>query len=496
MDVILANPLLTIPLLVVLPVLLLPFLMRFVVGRVVLSMVKRRYLPEYRKELLEGWESEGDRAAMKEACAFAFDRLKFHFVIRPDFKADLRVLFLVIKNAYNPGSDPSKEEYRFSLRRLVECFFLAFCDLYRDYADKRWFKTIARFRLIWFFRVVNLGKYYRALFSLPAFPFLQSTRILGRILRLLLIPVFGIPMVVVDVLKSVFMSLFYEGYFRFLYGLLLMKIAYYGLYLYGRENSVVSKRIKSIPRERVNGIFADVEKAIDPASFPGFSAGFDDAVKAYGECLADYGLARDPVYRDERPGLADKARNILDRIRTVVYKAYGPKPRGETGSLKLQDQAYGLYRRISECYAPRAKEPLLRLRIHELIECGYMGSVLTLNKLLTTPVVNALLDRISADLVIKVKAFADLDFVKLGVRQVKGAYKYYRILSIGSKIWRVASGIASPFTLIWTAGGPVLFQQLRDSVLEYLFHRQGRLLIYAWERHLSRERAELKPLLW
>ncbi|MBN1411764.1 MAG: hypothetical protein JW969_13030 [Spirochaetales bacterium] len=500
MEIIFSHPFIAIPLMIIIPVILLPLLMRFVVGKIVLSIVKARYLSGYEKELFAGWASDDDRAAMEAARQFALQRLKTHFLLRLDFKTDIRILFLVIKNSYNPDSDPEKEEYHFSLRRLVECFFLAFCDLYKEYASKAWFKAIAGLKLIWFFRIVNISKYYKALFSLPFLTRLQSTRLLGRIMRLVLIPIFGIPVLIYDVVKSILISLVYEGYMRFLYGLLLMKIAYYGLYLYGRENSDISKRIKSIPRSTLNDIHKKVEKMLDPSQYTGFSKKFAESAVTYSDCLREYGFEQDSLFLEDRLTMVEKARNVLNRVRNSFIKAYkkqNPFRRRRNYKEKgLKDHFYDLYYRIGTCYVPGVKEPGLHLRISGLIESGYMTSVLLLNKLLTTPLINTLLDKISGDLVLKVKSFADMDFIKLSGRQAKGAYPYIRLLSVGNRIWRVARGVVSPFSLLLTAGGPVIFQQLQDIVMEYLFHRAGRMLIYTWEKDRTREKTDMECLLW
>ena len=145
MDIIiqlLQHPVIRTILSVVLPILVLPFLMRLIIGRIILFRVRRKYLPKYLKNLYAGWESEEDKKAIKEVSRLALQRLKYHFIFKPEFTIDAKALLISIKSIYEQDKKDDEFVFTFSILSLIECALLAFSDIYKEYSNKPWFRII------------------------------------------------------------------------------------------------------------------------------------------------------------------------------------------------------------------------------------------------------------------------------------------------------------------------------------------------------------------
>ncbi|MBN1697078.1 MAG: hypothetical protein JW881_06165 [Spirochaetales bacterium] len=492
----LLNPVIRILLIFVLPLFIIPLIMRFIVGRIVLFFVRRKFLPAYLKKLYRGWETSDDRSAIEAIQKLAFQRLRAHFIFKPLLVEDIKAILISIKNTYNPEADREKLTFSFSIVRLMECSLLAFSDLYREFGDAMWFKLIKNIRIIWFYRVWNLKKFYELVFSIPFIDRLRRTRVIGKLIRAALIPILGIPTLIWYVARSIVISVFFESFFRFFYALILMKAGYYAIYLYGKKNTHISKRIKSIPKKKLGELNSRIEEMIKPSLWREKSSRYPAASRLYRELLTEFGITRDASVEEIKENPFGTTKTILRRIASSFKKAYqkqNPFYRNrENDKLKL----LRLYREIAGVYVPGTNEPFQYLRLEELIATGYMASVLILHKVLTTPGIRLLLDKISGDFAITLTSLVSHEAVKAGFKGAKDAYKYYRLYRLGSRAWRVVRGIVSPYTLIWTLGSPVLFQQLQDLLKEYAAHRIGRLMLYCWESHILKTKMTIIPILW
>ena len=479
-----------------LPVLILPFLMRFLIGRLVLWRVKKKYFPQYLKRLYSGWTNEQDRCAIDSVKKLAFQKIRYHFIFKPELLNDIKAVLLCIKNTYNPETNKDKLNFSFSIIKLIECSLLAFSDLYTEYAEKSWFKMIQNIKLIWFYRVWNFKKYYQMFFSLPIMDKLRKARLFGKVIRVLLIPLIGFPSILWYVIRSILISIFLEGFFRFFYALLLMKVGYYSLYLYGRNNNIIGKRIKNIPRKKLGELNKKMQAIILPDKQIKKSSRYQKAVDTYMAFLKEFEITPDKVFINKKEQFKQKTKKIFNMVSTAIKRAYikrNPFRKNKTGE---KEKLLRFYLEIGKIYAPRAKEPFKYLRLRELLSCGYMASVIILHKVLYSPGLKPLLSKVSGDFSITLLNIVKDEKVKLGAKGVKKAYNLFSIYRMGSRAFRVLRGIVAPYTLIWTFGSPVLFQQFQDILKEYVSHRIGRLMLFTWESNMLKRKNDLKPLLW
>jgi hypothetical protein len=453
--------------------------MRFLISRIVLVIVKRRHLPAYLEGSQEGWMQEKDREVIKAASGFALEKIKVFSVMRYRLREDAESLLILIQNLYG-HSKADRIVFRFSITRLLECLLLAFGDIYREYASGTWFRVVKNIRLVWFSRARSLVNIYESVCErVPLLRRLFRTRVAWRIVRVLLMPLLGLPSLIWYTLRSVSLGLITEGYLRFLYALLLLKIGYYATYLYGRKNSHIRKRIREISTSRLWVINLRIEEALTPSDR--LSSHYQKAVETYLELLEEFGLALDKTVLVEKGEKAHWAAGLADSLWTITKQAYrNQNPLSSQASDDLQ-MILRMYREISEVYVPGAEAPILRLRLREVVEVGYLACLVFLQKILTTPGARLLLDKVSCEFVFQLTRVSEKELVKLGTEYLDLSYKSYRLVRKARKLFYIVRGASLPTALLSILGSPILMQKLKNILRDFTYHRVGRLLLYAWE---------------
>jgi hypothetical protein len=480
----------------VLPVILIPLLMRFFIGRIMLSIVKRKYLPKSLKEIYKGWEKKEDKLAIDTVSHIALDRLKYHFIFNYNIKEDIEDILFNIQNIYNEDKGLDNLVFSFSIRKLIECFLLGFCDIYREYSDQLWFKIIKRIKLVWFWRLISLNRHYKQIFRFPFLEKLRTTRVLGKLIRLILIPIFGVPVLLWYVIRSVFITIFLEGFMRFLYGLLLMKIGYYSIYLYGRENNVINKRIRQIPRDKLSKLSKTIEDRIVPDEWNRKSRFYDAAVEVYLAFLDKHNITRDEKISLKKQKFTEKTKKMFTNFFEVTKKAYTKQNPFKNMKFEDKDRIIEMYKLIGNQYYRRAKEPILMFRIGEILEMGYMGSIILLNVVFSTPGAGALLDKISLDFALKMKDLSKREIVKDSVSGIGKSVKYFSLFNKARKIFNITRGIVAPYSLAFTFGSPIIIQQLQEMLKGFVYHRAARILLFGWEKNKLHKKESLDLILW
>jgi hypothetical protein len=494
MQLIMQNPLLHAILVVVLPIIIIPLLMRFIIGRIVIYRARQKYLPLYLKKQQGGWHTAKDRETISTLNTFALQRLKGGLVFKPDLKEDVQTILLCIQAVHRPESVPAGVSFSFSVRKLLDCSLLFFSDLYKEFAGKAWFRLIRRIRLGWVSRIWNVRKYYEIIFSNPMLEKLRRARVPGKLVRLVFIPLIGLPSLIWYVIRSIVFSVFFEGFMRFFYALVLLKIGYYALYLYGRENKTIRRRIRTIPRKKLADVHKRIRSLLSPSSWAQKSVLYPRAAAVYAESLLQLGIAPDPEVSPPDPGLPAFAMGILNRVKSTLARIYSNANPFIRKQVK-QNALLGVLLNISAVYAPRSNRPYNYLRLDELMTLGYMASVMIIYKINTTPGINLLFANMSVDFALKLGSVARREEVVQGVRTIRGLYKYYRLYRIGAISAKMLRGLSGPTGLVLTLGGSLLFQQARDLLQEYMFHTAARLVLFTWESHMLSAKNTLRPLL-
>ncbi len=481
--------------LLLIPVLLLPLLLRMIVSPIILFIAKKAYLPEEIAIIQEGWSTHEDEAAAEKVAEFATNRLKAFGPAKYNVKEDTEAILLLIQNTYQKKKK-AKATFSFSAIKLIKCSLLMFSDLYQEYADSWWFKFIGRFRLSWYSRLRFFQKVYEMVFSPSFMRVLKESRLLGKVLRIVLIPILGIPGLLVSFIQSITIGILSEGIFRYLYALILLKIGYYAIYLYGRKNTAIAKRIKSIPKKNISEIALLIEETIKPGNITELSSFHPAAVKAYEDFLRESEMDPDPLFVTEEKNWVQHTGHFFKRLGKSYIKAYTKynplyKPKGSE-----IDKMKNLSLRIAQIYSPKKEHPLWSLRLREVLAFCYYSSVLIVHKVFITPGAGLLLDQMPLDIAVKAGEIASQENVKETVKGISEGLKWYRLFSRGKKMFNIFRGITAPYSLIWTFGSPGIIQQAQNLFKEYIYHRSGRLWLYTWECNAYSHNPKLEQLLW
>ena len=489
-------------LLILAPALVIPLIMRFVISNFVLFFAKKKYIPGINRDLYRGWETDKDKEAIRTVTKIAEARLKYHFTVNYSIKKDIQEILLSIQNTYSEKKEGNLR-FKFSVQRLIECSLLAFCDFYREYASCRWYKIIQNIRLLWFQRIMNINGYYRRIFRFPILKKLKEMRLAGKILRLFLVPLIGFPLVIYYGLRSVIISVLFEGFFRFLYGLVLIRFGYYALFLYVNKNAEIIKRIENIPKTNINKIGEEIEKIIDPLLWEKKSDFFEISSGKYLDLLKEFMAAPDEKIEGslEQNSHKNKKRgkilNLFSRVgkSTVksIKKQFLPNEKNKKSDVQ---NIRKLYREIISVYYPGVEEPFLAFRLRDVLEISYMASILCLHRIYQVPAAKKLLGAVSVDLVLKIKFVAGGEIFGEAIKKFGSVYKYLRLFKHSGRVLRIIRGISAPYTIIPAIGTPILLQQIQDLVRDFTYHRIGRILLYQCETSTLRQKKELHPILW
>ncbi len=494
---------------ILLPIVFIPLLMSFIAGPIMLFILKRKYLPQQLKQLESGWDDPQDKLAIEAVANFAKKRLQHKRIFKMHLKEDMNeVLFCVQKIKSKKQQD--ELSYSFTIKRLLYCLLLAFCDIYREYGQQPWIKPIHNLRLIWFQRALRVSNFYSQLTGLSLIRYLKETRLLGKVLRIILIPLIGAPYFIWYSLRSTFTGLFFECSFRFLYGLILMKVGYYAIYLYSEKNTIIDKRISAIPKDRlsevtqeINGILKNHEWREKP------SIAFPHALTLLQNLLGSFGILEDSLINDSWLKPMDTQEHQKKRVRFIsslkrtvtrfqrtallVLKKQNPLYQSETSDL---NSMILLSKSLAGTYYPRYKNPLLAMRLIDLLELSYMGTVIILDKVFATPGAAQLTDKISLDFIFQVKKVVQKKKVK---QTGKIASRSIKVLKLANKVWRVFKIVyipAVPYSLVFKIGNPLLMQHLQDLVREYIYQQAGRFWLYELETSIKKYNKNLQPILW
>lgn len=487
--------------LVLLPVFLVPALVRFAATRIVLRIARRSMLPREIHDLQAGWQQATDVRALEAVEAFARERLGGFLVPRYDLLADGRELLCRIQAIYLPKAT-GKLSFTFSAKTAAECALLIFSDLYREFGRHWWFRGLKKVRLIWFRRVFEAGRKYRAVLEVPVLNQLNRTRLMGGLVRLILVPVIGFPFMVWYLIRSSVVTTLYEGSFRYLYAVGLMRIGYYGIHLYGKGNPAIESRIAKISRARIIELEKAFEQKLSPRRWERKSMVYPEAVLCYRELLDYFGVAADAQVNDlDREaagpgGIWGRSGRLLGRFSRSAMRSFKKQLRPDKPEPNHQHQLGTLIREIPAVYHPGAQNPLLHFRVGDLLDSGYMAAVLALGKIYRVPASHSLLDRISVDFLLKAKAFGDDDTVRNALAGIGQSARYLGLFLRSRRLVTTARGMLSPFTLAVSIGGPVLLQQLRDLAGEFAYHRTGRILLYLCESGKLQRDDPLDPYLF
>jgi hypothetical protein len=478
-----------------LPLILVPLCMRFAAVRLILLMARRRLLPGRLREMEAGWEEE-ERESFIAAEKIVRTRLRTLFPPAYDLTADVREILLSIQR--QRGETGGELRFSFSIRSAAEVGLLAFADIYDDLHRKPLFRLLQRIRLKWLVRVGKLAEGYARIRNLPVLRELSRSRILGLLLRAALIPLLGLPLLIFYLVRSFLTGILADGSFRYLYALVLLRITYYGIYLYGGENPVIAGRISDLGRDEITDAGRRLEKQLLPREWGTKSLQYEEGVLRLRAILRDLGIDDDHRLSEgegQLPRPFASGRRLFRRLRGSALLAARrsflkvEKPTGIVAGLKL------LWTGVSGAYVPGDRKASQELRVGELAAAGYFASLLLLSKLYSAPGGRRALGRVPVELAVRINTLTEDELFRT---ILSGAREGMRLAGVAGRIRRAGlllRGRYHPAGIVLSFATPFALAHLENSLKSGLYHRAGRLMLYIWEQNAGNTLPPLEEYL-
>lgn len=456
----------------------LPFAVRFIFTPLVYRRLRRRQLPDELEYMLDGWGSEQDEEAVRDILSFV--RRRFHPLLpfAPDPLEDAKALMLLVEQRYRGGEELS---FRFPLNRLLYCGFFLFEDLLDSYGRRPWFRLLSRLPLSWYRRYTLLQRLRKKLSQLPPLRFLSSLRLIGPVLRILLIGVIGLPLLFVMLLRSLLLSGVLEGYVRFLYGDLLLRFSYYLIYLYSGDNRIIAQRRSSLSRSRIMKRGKGAEELLARRIREGHRREECRAAwERYEQLLSRWDLEPDLLFSGG-DGAGERFVRRGEQLFRTLFRSGGRAVMQlfELRQDRVEDlrRLQELFSELSRLFYPDAKDPRLCLRPGDLIRVGYTAVLLAMRRIYQFPGLGELAGSVRCDVAITVKALGEEESLRDLARGLFGGWRLWRKSRRLSRLGRLVSGAGGVWSLAGSLVLPTLGQGLGGAFRSYLYHRSGRLCI-------------------
>ncbi|MBN2736382.1 MAG: hypothetical protein JXR70_05330 [Spirochaetales bacterium] len=478
------------------PVLLIPLFMRFLVAPFIGLANRGAFRRDMAKKGEFDWKQNEDREIWKQISQYISKRTSSSLVFRPDIQKDL--LALIALSVQRPGNEKKIQDdhiiFDFSVNQLCEILLLGFSDIYRSFSKKLWFRPLRRLPLFWFFKAQKISQIFQPFLRHPLVQGLSKSRLAGKILRAILIPLLGIPALILYALRSIIISLAGESYIRLFYGFLLWRMGYYILYLYGAKNSHLTERIKNLTAQRITLAEKTIHQRLVPETWGKKSRHFYKAKEVYMNFLKQGRYKEDPRFFEKEKDFLQNTQNLFSSIWQSIKKSYNPVNNKE---LEAKPNKYlELFKSIASVYTGKEKDNWQYLRLGDALEGGYMISLFALHKIKSVPGLAPLLNQIRGKTVFQISQLASGLNIKDNLQSIRKAYPLYRLSRMAYRIFRVARGIVAPYSLILSFSAPILFNQAQKNIEEYLVHLSGRLSLYTWEKKALGKKPEMDPILF
>ncbi len=492
-------------LLMALPLLLVPLIMRFILTRLIILHARRKLLPREMREMEAGWET-GAAQAFVAAEATIQRRLKSLLPPVYDIRGDIEEILLAAQQKQQKnGESPEELRFSFSIRDAAEVGLLAFSDIYRQIEAHPLLKRLLKLRLRTLVWLNDFSRSYSRIFNRGPLAGLIRSRVPGLILRIILSPLIGLPILVFYLLRSMTAGLMSDGLFRYLYVLVLLKMTYYGIYLYGGENPLIAERLKALSRKDIVEAGKKLEKLLNPSEWEAISPSGEEAALRMNAFYRDGGFKTDLPLEEigQQAQAGSEKQKKRGRKRRFLLREFNHL-KGSTllavrRELGVKKEEYGiieglsrLFTLLGEVYLPGESTPMERLRTEDLLAAGYYTSILVLSKLYSAPGLRSTMGRISVDFAVKISSLSEDELVK---QLFFGARSSIRMAGAASKIHRISRmlrGKYHPAGFAISFAPPLALAHIERNIKGGIYHTAGRLMLYIWEKNCLAEPPDIK----
>ncbi|MBN2656503.1 MAG: hypothetical protein JXR86_05530 [Spirochaetales bacterium] len=456
---------------------LLPLIVRFVIGKIVFRRIRSRELQKLRSGFSLS-DSESDAFVAFES--FLRDKIRTPFVSTNVIGDDFRAILLMARKAFVDDGEKTIK-YSFSVSDLIKCFFLLMNDLEELWRGNRGIERLSGTRISTFLRINRISGYYGTIYrKIPFLKFLRKGRVTGKVIRLLFIPLIGLPSLFISIGAS-FLSLFLtEIIWRHYYSLLLIRSFSYIMILYGGRNSLIEKKLDQFSKERIRSEASKIEDLLDPAKGIYRSDVFEKSYLIYQRYLEEYGVS--PEKDLDFNGIEyrfNRKRDFIRRIFQVPVRTANQYNPMASNGVSHKEQLLRMIGAIAEPYSGR-KNFYSDLRVVDLFDSLYMISLLAYSRILFG---SFLLNSVSLDFLINAKNLSDElagEWLSRRFPRFRESYRTFKLFR-KSRILYKAVRRGNPVGLIFSLSGPLAVESARTVIRDYIYRRAGRLTLYCYD---------------
>lgn len=475
----------------IIPILAVPLAMKFIIAPLICRKLRKSFF----KNL--SFLSEYDDLTQKDIEALNYLEESSKKGLHTPFVISYNYTFLrsqIINMFYNISAIYGNNDitnYEFSIQKVIEAMYLLFEDLHKNFKLLKIFKFLEKLPLNVFLRVNNINKFVKLLTRHKVFRVFQKYRITGKFLRIIFIPIIGLPIIISQLFFSLIYSTLLEGYMRFIYGLIVMKIGYYTVYLYSDRNNSLHKNIKFCHQKIITkGEMIEQrhknfrEKAVT-------SEKLSEALESLKTELESMGVLPNRECNPDTGTLERTFSRIKNSLKNAVKSEFSET---YTANLKIDD-LLSITKKVGSSYFPGSKNPILQMRAKEFIELGYFATNVILKSIYTVPGLKQTLDKVPLKVIININKYLEenklkkyIPHLKKGKKAISNARTYY----LATKVLLRRS---NPITFAVSFVSPMIIQQTQDMFKEYVYNTYGLLLIDSFEAsHLKSKSCRIEEL--
>lgn len=465
----------------IIPIFLIPLTMRFIVSPLIFKRLKKKYIKKITSNLGESWFDPKDLESVDYLTNYAWKDLSRPFVLSYNMtrlKEQFESLFLGISRIYNSGSN--KISMEFSVQKILEAAYMLFEDLHRDFRDIKLFKILEKLPINLFFRASQVNRSLRVFTRNRIIMRFNKYRITAKVLRFLLIPFLGLPIVVTQLLFSLLYSTIFEGYLRFVYGIILLKVGYYTIYLYSsRESSLYNSKVFN-KEEIIHKAKIIQSRHTKFNNRFTFSPSLKEALNLLREELDKNEVPVDSELDDRE--FIKLSKRIFDSVKNAVSSEFD----NDRKKLLEVKPLLSIFNKIGSVYYPKSSKPLFNIRVKEALEFGYFFTTISLKTVYSVPGFRSLIDRVPLKLVIDISDIINNEKVKKALPHIKKGKRIWSNLQNYYLASRALFKRGNPAIFAATMVTPIIYHHTLITLKEYVYNVSSLLLIDSLESSVLR----------
>lgn len=462
---------------------ILPLIIRFIIGKVIFIRIQKEHLEPLAEEYLISDQDDRAYSAFRD---FLKGRINSPFMRNFVIKEDLRTLLLLVQNSY---SDEMTEEpqFSFSVSDLIKCSFLLMEELDSLFNGST-FERIGRSRLSTFRKINRISGYYNIIYEkLPFLKILRKGRITGKLFRILLIPIIGLPSVLISIIVSIISLFLTEIIWRYFYSVLLIKCFSYALILYGERKVLIREKLEGFSADAIRKEAERVESIIDPLNLPEKSSFYEEAFLLYQKTLEDFGIS--PEKDLDFNGVSYKFNSTKRAVKKLLHipvkaaNQYNPFNESESDD---RGKLLQLIRIIASPY--NKKERFYdNLRLIDIFDSLYMISLLGYSRILGG---SFILNNLSVDFLLTAKNVSDEivgEFLQNSVPPLKRYMRSWRLYRKSRYLYK-ALRRGNAAGLLLSISGPIALEGIKSGIRDYVYRRAGRMALFCYESNFQKKK--------